>query len=221
MRVKICGISDLAGREAAEAADWIGFVFFARSPRVVTPERAASLAGAGGPARVGLFVEPGDAEVAAALAAVRLDALQVYASAERVAGLRARFGVPVWHALGIGGAGELPGVTGADALVIEARAPAGSDRPGGNAVRLDWGMLAGWRAPAPWLLGGGLTPANVGAAVAASGAQAVDVSSGVERAPGVKDPGLVRAFLAAARASEAGASEAGASEVGASGVGAA
>lgn len=202
MRVKICGIADATGREAARAAaaDWIGFLFFPRSPRVVTPARAAALAGEGGPARVGLFVDPTDAEVAAALAALRLDALQLYAPAERVAAIRARFGVPVWHALGVGSARELPETTEADALVVEAKPPPGADRPGGNAARLDWSILAGWRAPAPWLLAGGLTPDNVRVAIAQSGATAVDVSSGVESAPGVKDPALVHAFVTAARA---------------------
>ncbi len=199
VQVKICGVTDTAGRDAAAVADWIGFNFFPRSPRFVTPAVAAALAGEGGPARVGLFVEPTDDEVAAVLAAVRLDAVQLYASAERVAAVRARFGVAVWHALPVAGRAELPRATAADALVVEARAPAGADRPGGNGVRLDWGMLAGWEAPVPWLLAGGLTPGNVAGAIAASGARAVDVSSGVERAPGVKDPGLVRAFIAAAR----------------------
>jgi phosphoribosylanthranilate isomerase len=114
--------------------------------------------------------------------------------------LRARFGVPVWRAVGVAGQGDLPaGADGADGFVVEPKPPRGATRPGGNAVALDWSMLAGWRAPAPWLLAGGLSPDNVAEAIAASGAAAVDVSSGVESRPGVKDAALIRAFVAAAR----------------------
>jgi phosphoribosylanthranilate isomerase len=95
------------------------------------------------------------------------------------------------------------GAAGADALVIEAKPPRDATRPGGNAAAFDWALLRGWQAPAPWLLAGGLTPHNVAAAIAATGAPAVDVSSGVEREIGVKDPDLVYAFLLAARAAAA------------------
>jgi phosphoribosylanthranilate isomerase len=204
-RVKICGINDAAGFDAAVAAgaDWIGFVFFPPSPRAVTPAQAAALAArhAAGPLRVGLFVDPQDDAVAAALAAVRLDVLQLYTPPARAAAVRARFGVPVWRAVGVSTPADLPrAAEGVDGFVIEAKPPAGATRPGGNAVALDWAPLASWRAPLPWLLAGGLTAANVGAAIRASGATAVDVSSGVERAPGVKDPALIAAFVAAVRA---------------------
>jgi phosphoribosylanthranilate isomerase len=201
IRVKICGINDPAGRDAALAAgaDWLGFVFFPPSPRAVAPGLAATLA-AGAPARVGLFVAPSDDEVAAVLAAVRLDVLQVYASPERCAALRARFGVAVWRGVNVRAAADLPGTAaGLDGLVIEPAPPAGASRPGGNAAALDWSLLAGWRPPLPWLLAGGLTPGNVAAAIRATGAEAVDVSSGVETAPGRKHPDLIRAFVAAAR----------------------
>lgn len=210
MRVKICGVNTAAAAEAAHAAgvNWIGFVLFPRSPRAITPEQAASLsalvpdAASGGPARVGLFVAPTEADIAAALAAVRLDALQIYANAERSAALRTQFGIPVWRAVGLSGSGDLPELMeGADALVLEARAPADASRPGGNARAFDWSLLAGWTAPGFWLLAGGLDPGNVAEAVRATGATAVDVSSGVERAPGIKDPALIRAFVAAARGS--------------------
>jgi len=96
---------------------------------------------------------------------------------------------------------DLPAEAGAaDRFVLEAKPPAAATRPGGNATAFDWSLLRGWRAPAPWLLAGGLTPATVAAAIRATGAAAVDVSSGVEQAPGVKDPALIRAFIAAARA---------------------
>ena len=98
------------------------------------------------------------------------------------------------------GADLPPDSGGVDRLLIETKPPAGATRPGGNAVAFDWSVLAGWTAPCPWLLAGGLTPDNVAAAIRATGAPAVDVSSGVERAPGVKDPALIRAFIAAARA---------------------
>ena len=205
MRVKVCGINDAAAFDAtvAAGADWIGFVFFPPSPRAVTPARAAALSArhAGGPLRVGLFVDPDDDAVAAALAALRLDVLQLYVGAARAAALRARFGVPVWRAVGVSARADLPGTAeGVDGLVIEPKPPAGATRPGGNAVALDWTLTEGWRAPAPWLLAGGLTPGNVAAAIRASGATAVDVSSGVERARGEKDPALIAAFVAAAKA---------------------
>ena len=212
VRVKICGINSAEALAAAVAAgaDWIGFVFFPRSPRALTPTEAASLsarapaaAQPGAPQRVGLFVDPTDAEVAAALDAVALDALQVYAGAERAAAIRLRFGRPVWRALGIAERTDLPAALGgADALVIEPKAPEDATRPGGNARRLDWALLRNWVAPGEWLLAGGLSPANVAAAIAATGAHAVDVSSGVERAPGRKDPALIHAFIAAARGVE-------------------
>jgi len=202
IRVKICGINDPASRDAAlgAGADWLGFVFFPPSPRCVTPAVAAALA-QGVPSRVGLFVTPTDAEITAVLAALRLDVLQVYDTAERCAAVRARFGVPVWRPVGIAGPADLPvSAEGVDGFVIEAHPPAGATRPGGNAVAFDWSVLRGWTAPLPWLLAGGLTPANVAAAIRAAGAPAVDVSSGVERAKGEKDPALIRAFIAAAHA---------------------
>lgn len=209
MRVKICGLNDAAGFDAAVAAgaDWVGFVFFPASPRHVTPAQAAALSARhpGGPLRVGLFVEPDEAQVAEALAALPLDVLQIYAPPARAAGLRARFGVPAWRAVAVSDRSELPGVAdGVDGFIVEAKPPPGATRPGGNAVALDWSLLAGWAAPTPWLLAGGLTPGNVAEAIRASGAQAVDVSSGVERARGMKDPALIHAFVAAARAGQAG-----------------
>ena len=208
-RVKVCGIAGAEAFDAAVAAgaDWIGFVFFPPSPRAVTPAQAAALSArhAGGPLRVGLFVDPADDVVASVLATVRLDALQLYVPPARAAALRARFGLPVWRAVGIATRADLPErAEGIDGLVIEPKPPPGATRPGGNAVALDWALTAGWRAPAPWLLAGGLTAGNVGPAIRASGAVAVDVSSGVERGPGVKDPALITAFVAAARSATGG-----------------
>ena len=200
MRVKICGVRTAAALDASAAADWVGFVFFARSPRCVTAEAAAALLdGRETPRRVGLFVAPEDAEVREVLARVRLDVLQVHASEARVAELRALSGLEVWRAMGVAARDDLPRESVADALLVESRAPAGAERPGGNGLAMDWGLLQGWVPPVPWLLAGGLNAGNVGEAVARSGAVAVDVSSGVESAPGVKDAAMIREFIGAAR----------------------
>jgi phosphoribosylanthranilate isomerase len=202
--VKICGVNSPAAFDATveAGADFVGFNFFLRSPRHVTPRDAAILSArhAGGPRRVGLFVAPTDEDIAAVLAQVGLDALQLYAPPERVDAVRARFGVPVWQPVGVASAADLPRHAVADRLLIEAKPPADATRPGGNAVVFDWSLLAGWQAPTPWLLAGGLTPANVEAAIRATNAPGVDVSSGVESAPSVKDPALICAFVTAARA---------------------
>jgi phosphoribosylanthranilate isomerase len=202
-RVKICGINSADAFDAAFAADWIGFVFFPPSPRFVTGAQAGALSErrAGGPGRVGLFVDPTDDEIASVLADIKLDVLQLHAPPERAAAIRARFAMPVWRAVGVAEAGDLPAAAGGvDALLLDAKPPAAATRPGGNAARFDWTVLSGWRPPCPWLLAGGLTPGNVAEAIAATGAGAVDVSSGVESAKGVKDPALIRAFVANARA---------------------
>ncbi len=207
-QVKICGISMPESFDAtAEAgADWIGFVFFPPSPRAITPSQAAALSArqAGGPARVGLFVQPSDDEVARALDALPLDALQVYAGVDRVMSLRAQFGVPVWHVLGVADRSDLPAAApGMDALLLDAKPPPDAVLPGGNAHHFDWSLLQGWNAPVPWLLAGGLNADNVAAAIRLSGAKAVDVSSGVERERGVKDAELIRRFTHAAKQASA------------------
>jgi phosphoribosylanthranilate isomerase len=205
VQVKIGGINDPLAFDTAVAAsaDYVGFNFFPPSPRYVTPAQAAALSARhpGGPRRVGLFVEPTEAAIAAALAVVRLDILQLYGAAAYLGALRARFGLPVWRSIGIDTAADLPrDAGGADALVLEAKPPPAATRPGGNATPFDWSLLRGWQAPAPWVLAGGLTPDNVAGAIRATGATVVDVSSGVERARGVKDPALIRSFIASARA---------------------
>ncbi len=210
-QVKICGIRDRAALDAAVAAgaDFVGLVFFPPSPRSVTPAKAADLAARtpAGIGKIGLFVEPATEEVETVLRHLALDALQLYvADPARAARLRARFGLPVWRALGIASRTDLPiAAEGADRLVLEAKPPSTASRPGGNAARFDWSLLRGWQSPAPWLLAGGLTVGNVRQALHETGARAVDVSSGVESARGVKDPALIRAFIAAARQGEAGA----------------
>ncbi len=204
IRVKICGINDPLAFETAIAAgaDWLGFNFFPPSPRYVTPRQAAALSGRTNvpTPRVGLFVDPSAEDIAAVLAAVQLDALQVYGEVD-VPALRRRFGVPIWRPVGVASVGDLPDTSeGADTLLLEARPPPGATRPGGNATRFDWSLLHGWQAPVPWILAGGLTVGNVAEAVRTTGAAAVDVSSGVERERGVKDPDMIRAFIRNARA---------------------
>lgn len=209
MLAKICGLREAATVDAAVAAgaDMLGFVFFPPSPRAVTPAMAAPLAERSGAAlRVGLFVDPDDALLEATLATVPLDLLQLHGAETpaRCAAIRASFGLPVMKALGIGSRADLAQLAGfapvVDRFLLDAKAPPGATLPGGNAAPFDWGILAGAAIPRPWLLAGGLTAANVGDAIRVSGAPGVDVSSGVERARGVKDAGLIAAFMAAARA---------------------
>jgi len=204
VRVKICGINDPVAFDAAieAGADWVGFAFFPPSPRFVTATQAAALSARhpGGPPRVGLFVDPTADAIAAVLDTVRLDVLQLYGSVDLVA-LRRQFGLTMWQPRGIDRAEDLPrDAGGADALLIEAKPPPDATRPGGNARHFDWSLLRGWSAPAPWILAGGLTPDNVAEAIHETGASSVDVSSGVERSRRVKDPALIRAFIANARA---------------------
>jgi phosphoribosylanthranilate isomerase len=204
VQVKICGINDpVAFDTAVEAgADWVGFNFFPPSPRYIPPTQAAALSARspGGPPRVGLFVDPTPELIAATLDIVCLDILQLYGALDLPA-LRARFGLPIWRSIGIATEADLPvSAADVDRLMIEAKAPPEATRPGGNAVQFDWLLLRGWQAPAPWILAGGLTVHNVAEAIRITGARAVDVSSGVERTRGVKDPALIRAFIANAKA---------------------
>lgn len=214
VRVKICGLRtpDQVAQAAQAGAAYVGFVFFPRSPRAVDPEAAAAaaLAAPPGVAKVALVVDATDADLDALLARVPIDMLQLHGAEtpERVAGIRSRYGLPVMKAVGVAGPDDLPALDRfarvADQLLVDAKPPKGASRPGGNAVAFDWSLIAGRRWAVPWLLAGGLTPGNVGAAIRATGARQVDVSSGVEHAPGDKDPARVAAFIAAAR-SAAGA----------------
>ena len=216
VEVKICGITDAPGRDAAieGGARWLGFVFVPASARVLTPDVAAPLvAGTAGRAiPVGLFADAGDAEIQAVLDQVPLAMLQAHGSETpaRIAALRARFGLPVIKAIGIEQAEDLGNAvhgpqafaTAADALLLDAKPPKdGRGGPtGGHGRAFDWRVLAGWHSPLPWLLAGGLNVDNLAQAVAATGAAAVDISSGVERQRGRKDPAMIRAFLAHAAA---------------------
>lgn len=207
--VKICGITDSADIPAAllAGAKYLGFVFFPKSPRNLTLGDAAFLTGSVPPgiAKVGLTVDASDDELDAILERVPLDMLQLHGREppERVAAVRHRYGLPVMKAVGIAEEGDLPALDRyaavADQLLVDAKPPAGVDRPGGNAVPFDWRLIAGRRWPVPWMLAGGLTAENVAEAIRLTGARQVDVSSGVERAPGVKDGAAIAAFVEAAR----------------------
>ena len=207
--VKICGLTEAAHVAAAvdAGARFLGFVFFPKSPRAVTPEQAAVLAAdvPVGVARVGLFVDPDDALLDAVLSAVPLDVIQLHGheTPDRVAAVKARCGLPVMKAVGLSGPEDLSqlidyGVV-ADMLLVDAKPPKDAVLPGGNGLAFDWRLLSGRRWLRPWMLAGGLTPETVAEAVRLTGAPIVDVSSGVESAPGVKDVARIRAFVAAAK----------------------
>ena len=203
--VKICGVNDAAAMDAAAeaGAEWVGFVFFPPSPRAVSAAHAAALAGRhpGGPRPVGLFVDPTDEEIGTVLDAIALAVLQVHAAPDRAAAIQARFGAPVWRAVGVATPADLPmSAPGVARLLLDRKPAPDAPLPGGNAETFDWSVLRGWHAPAPWVLAGGLTPGNVAEAIRQTAAQTVDVSSGVERARGVKDPALIAAFVKAVRA---------------------
>ncbi|GGJ41489.1 phosphoribosylanthranilate isomerase [Neoroseomonas lacus] len=209
VEVKICGIRDAEALDAAveAGADLIGFVFFPPSPRAVTPAEAGALSArhAGGPVRVGLFVDPTDEQLAATLAEAPLGLIQLHGeeTPDRAAAIRARFGLPVMKALGIGAPEDLAAVEAfapvVDRFLFDAKPPPGGPLPGGNAQPFEWRLMAGHAIPRPWLLAGGLTPGNVAEAIRTAQAPGVDVSSGVERARGVKDPALIRAFVSSAK----------------------
>lgn len=208
VQVKICGLNDEDAIDAAleAGADYLGFVFFAKSPRAVSAEQAAELTQfIEGAQKVGLFVDPDDALLDEVTAHVRLELLQFHGSEtpERLAQVRAEYGVPVMKVIPVATQDDLaaavPFYDVVDMVLFDAKPPKGSDLPGGNAVSFDWSILKGFTCPVPWMLAGGLTPANVAEAIKATGARAVDVSSGVETSPGVKDPAKIQAFIEAAK----------------------
>jgi phosphoribosylanthranilate isomerase len=209
VRAKICGLSSPEAVEAALAggASWLGFVFFPRSPRAVTPEQAGRLAE---PARgkagiVAVVVDPDDALVAEIARTLRPDLIQLHGkeTPERAAEIAAASGAGVIKALSVSDLADLDAAAAyepaVDFLMFDARPPRGADLPGGVGARFDWTMLRGRTFGRPWFLAGGLDAEALAEAVQASGAEAVDVSSGVERGPGLKDPVLISAFLEAAR----------------------
>lgn len=212
IQVKICGI---ASAEAADAvlragADFAGLVFHPGSPRRVALGQAAQLAmRLKGRARVvALFSDPGDDELAAAIAAAKPDMLQLHGreAPPRVAEIRARFDRPVIKAVAVAEAEDFASVPQyervADMLLFDAKPPRAATREGGHGAAFDWRLLRGRTFSRPWLLAGGLNPENVARAIGAAEAQAVDVSSGVETAPGVKDADLILRFVTSARAAQ-------------------
>ncbi len=214
--VKICGLTDAEAVTVAvaEGAAYLGFVFYPPSPRALSPDHFATLratvpAAPRRPHCVGVFVDPEEETIAAVLAAAPLDSLQLHGSEtpERVAALRAAFGLPVIKALRVAAAEDLDACAAfeaaADMFLFDAPPPRAGALPGGNAETFDWSLLAHLRSKRPWILAGGLEVTNLERAVRRTGARIVDVSSGVERAPGVKDPDRIRAFLQLARSLEA------------------
>lgn len=208
--VKICGLTapDTLRTAVEAGARYVGFVFFPKSPRHLEPAAARDMAShvPVGVAKVALTVDATDAELDRLLETVPLDMLQLHGreSPARVSEIRSRYGLPVMKAIGVADAADLAAIDlysdVADQLLIDAKPPRNADLPGGNGLAFDWRLLAGrkyWRRP--WMLAGGLTPDNVAEAVRMTGARQVDVSSGVESAPGVKDPALIDAFIRATR----------------------
>lgn len=208
---KICGLDapDSVAMAMLEGAAMLGFNFYPPSPRYLTPERAGQLVSAvpSGIDRVGLFVDASDQDIGTVLDKAPLDLIQVQGSEtpERVAKIKATFKRPVIKAIKVETPTDLDAAKAfdgvADWLLFDAKAPKtlANALPGGNGISFDWRMLKGRRFTRPWLLAGGLNADNLATAVAESGAVAVDVSSGVESAPGVKDPQRIKAFLQAAR----------------------
>jgi phosphoribosylanthranilate isomerase len=209
--VKICGLSTPETLTAAlnAGADMVGFVHYPKSPRHLPLADAPALVAhvQGRAQKVLLTVDADDDLLAAAIVAVRPDILQLHGreTPQRVAAVREKFGLRVMKAVSLATADDLAAVssyeTVADLLLFDA-APAGAALPGGNGQVFDWALLKGRAFAKPWLIGGGLTPENVGEAIAATGAPGVDVSSGVERARGVKDIGKIANFVVVARATE-------------------
>lgn len=204
VQTKICGLSTAPAVDAAIAGDaaWLGFIFFPKSPRHVEPEQAAALMRRA-PARVGkvgVLVDPDDALIAHVLTAgVTVLQLHGHETPERIAALR-RHGVELWKAIPVRTRADLDAAAryrgAADRILYDAKTPPGT-LPGGMGMRFDWTLLDGFAHPLPWLLSGGLDTDNVAEAVGITGARAVDASSGVESAPGVKDVDKIAAFLQA------------------------
>ena len=210
--VKICGITSVEAADAAAKAraDFAGLVFHRKSPRYLDPIRAGSLAQhLKGRLRIAaLLVDANDEEIAGIVAVVNPDFLQLHGSEApaRVGAIKSRFGIPTIKAFAIAEAADFAGVAAyndaADMFLFDAKAPQAATRPGGHGAAFDWQLLRGRSFARPWLLAGGLNAENVARAICTSEAPGVDVSSGVEDLPGVKNPELIRAFVEAARATQ-------------------
>jgi phosphoribosylanthranilate isomerase len=208
-KVKICGLKTGAALEAAldGGADYVGLVFFPASPRHVTPAAAKALAdkARGRAGIVSLLVDADDALIDTVIAAVAPDLLQLHGeeTPQRAADIRRRWGTPIMKAIRVETSQDARAALAfreaVDQILFDARPPEDSTRPGGNGAPFDWRTLLGVKDQVPFMLSGGLTPDNVAEAIRATAAPAVDVSSGVERRPGEKDPELIRRFLRAAK----------------------
>ncbi|MGV8998568.1 MAG: phosphoribosylanthranilate isomerase [Parvibaculaceae bacterium] len=211
VRVKICGLSTPETVTAAvdAGADYLGFNFFPRSPRYVTPELAATLARLvpDDVLKVALTVDADDATLDAIVAALKPDILQLHGTETpvRLNEIKARYGLTIMKVIPISGPEDMAQVAlyhdSADLLLFDAKPPKSMENalPGGNGLRFDWSLLAGQKPDTPWMLSGGLDPENVAEAIRITGAEAVDVASGVETAPGLKSPALIASFIRAAK----------------------
>jgi phosphoribosylanthranilate isomerase len=208
--IKICGLSTPQTVAAAlgNGADMIGFIFFPKSPRNVSVEQAARLrqAAINRAIAVAVSVDASDAALDAIVAGMRPDMLQLHGheSPERVAAVKARFGLPVMKAISVRERADLdqiaPHIGIADKFLLDAKAPKGAELPGGNGVSFDWTLLSALDPSLDYMLSGGLNAGNVAEAMRVTHAPGLDVSSGVESAPGVKDIGLMNKFFAAVAA---------------------
>lgn len=213
LAIKICGLTTPDALDVAltAGADFVGFVFFPPSPRNLGLEAARTLGAQvqGRAGKVALTVDANDDTIAAVVAALQPDMLQLHGkeTPDRVVAVRTRFGLPVMKALPIATRADLASIRVysdvVDRLLFDARPPEEATRPGGLGVSFDWTLLRDIKPGVPWMLSGGLDAGNVAEAIALTGAPGVDVSSGVERAPGEKDVGKIRAFIRAARMAEA------------------
>ncbi|WP_324827134.1 phosphoribosylanthranilate isomerase [Qipengyuania zhejiangensis] len=207
--IKICGISTAETLDAviASRAEFVGFNFFPPSPRHVGTAEFSQLSARAGDqvGKVGVFVDPDDTTLNETLRAGALDAIQLHGeeTVHRAAEVRARFGLPVWKVIAVSNADDIARAEAyrgaADFILFDAKTPRDAALPGGMGLRFDWSLLASVRNGTPWGLAGGLSAANVAQAIAATGAQLVDTSSGVESAPGVKAVDKIAAFCKAAR----------------------
>jgi phosphoribosylanthranilate isomerase len=210
--VKICGLRTPETLRASidGGADMVGFVFFAKSPRNITTDQAHALSAtiAGKAEKIALFVDPDDETISTVVASLRPDWLQLHGAEtpERVASIRRNFGIPILKAIGVASIDDIALAEAygcsADRFLFDAKPPENAQLPGGNGLAFDWALLRDHQTQTGrrnWLLSGGLTPENVGAAIKLTGAPGVDVSSGVENAPGEKSAEKICAFIAAAR----------------------
>ncbi len=209
VRVKVCGLTSEAGVAAAAEAGvaYVGFVFFPKSPRNLDFTHAAKLSAAvpQGIRRVAVTVDAEDSTLNEICEGVTVDMIQLHGneSPDRVAEIRDIFGVPVMKAVGVADERDLDSLAGyervVDQLLVDAKPPKGAELPGGIGFRFDWRLIMDRQWQVPWMLAGGLTAGNVAEAVSLTGARQVDVSSGVERAPGDKDIELIKAFVSSVR----------------------